>query len=107
MLTNLPALPYAPQAKQADLKEVMDRLAKLEAQLEQSMADKTRLEAEVELCTQKLERAEKLITGTWVGERVGGGRVNKEGASESRSGGQNVEGSAARIHAGVCECACA
>lgn len=43
----------------------MERLAKLEDQLSASMADKTRLEGEVELCTQKLDRAEKLITVRW------------------------------------------
>ncbi|KAL6751111.1 dynein heavy chain 5 [Haematococcus lacustris] len=51
------------KAKQADLKEVMDRLGALEGRLEHSMAEKLRLESEVELCTQKLDRAEKLITG--------------------------------------------
>jgi hypothetical protein len=35
------------RAKQAELKEVMDRLAALEEQLRQSMAKKDRLEAEV------------------------------------------------------------
>ncbi|GAX74205.1 hypothetical protein CEUSTIGMA_g1654.t1 [Chlamydomonas eustigma] len=49
--------------KQADLKELMDKLADLEAQLEHSVSEKSRLEGEVELCTQKLERAEKLIQG--------------------------------------------
>ncbi|KAG2436335.1 hypothetical protein HXX76_006644 [Chlamydomonas incerta] len=51
------------KAKQADLAEVMGRLATLEEQLEKSMAEKVRLEAETELCTAKLERAEKLISG--------------------------------------------
>ncbi|PNH03664.1 Dynein heavy chain 7, axonemal [Tetrabaena socialis] len=51
------------KAKQADLAEVMSRLATLEKQLAHSMAEKTRLEAETELCTAKLERAEKLIKG--------------------------------------------
>lgn len=39
----------------------MDKLGALESQLDISMKEKTRLENEVELCTQKLERAEKLI----------------------------------------------
>ena len=39
----------------------MEKLAALEAKLEQSVNDKARLESEVDLCTQKLERAEKLI----------------------------------------------
>jgi len=51
------------KAKQADLKEVMDRLHDLESQLEQSMQKKISLEREVEECKQKLERAEKLIEG--------------------------------------------
>ncbi|KAF5830265.1 dynein heavy chain, N-terminal region 2-domain-containing protein [Dunaliella salina] len=51
------------KAKQADLKEVMDRLHDLESQLEQSMQKKISLEREVEECRQKLERAEKLIEG--------------------------------------------
>ena len=53
------------QAKQADLAEVMGRLALLEDQLARSVADKARLEGEVELCTQKLDRAEKLISVRW------------------------------------------
>ncbi|KAG2482389.1 hypothetical protein HYH03_018685 [Edaphochlamys debaryana] len=51
------------KAKQADLAEVMGRLATLEEHLEKSMKEKTRLEAETELCVAKLERAEKLISG--------------------------------------------
>jgi len=47
----------------------MDALARMEAQLERSTAEKVRLEAEVELCTQKLDRAEKLIGGLG-GEKV-------------------------------------
>eukprot|EP00803_Ostreobium_quekettii_P003694 evm.model.scf_198.7 EVM.evm.TU.scf_198.7 scf_198:70733-88803(+) len=50
-------------AKQADLKSVMDKLAEMEAQLSHSVREKKRLEDEVELCTQKLDRAEKLIGG--------------------------------------------
>ena len=42
--------------------QLMEKLAALEAQLEHSVAEKARLEGEVEVCTQKLERAEKLIT---------------------------------------------
>ncbi|GMH41668.1 hypothetical protein BSKO_09578 [Bryopsis sp. KO-2023] len=57
------------QAKQADLKEVMDKLETLEKQLDHSVKEKTRLENEVELCTKKLERAEKLIGGLG-GEKV-------------------------------------
>ena len=39
----------------------MEKLAALETQLAHSVSEKARLEGEVELCTQKLERAEKLI----------------------------------------------
>ena len=54
--------------------QVMDRLATLEEQLERSMKEKLRLESEVELCTQKLERAEKLITvGGWGAHHGGWG----------------------------------
>ena len=41
--------------------QLMEKLAALEAQLEHSVSEKARLEGEVEVCTQKLERAEKLI----------------------------------------------
>jgi predicted nuclease with TOPRIM domain len=54
---------------QAELKEVMDNLARLEATLSDSMAKKLRLEGEVEACSQKLDRAEKLIGGLG-GEKV-------------------------------------
>ena len=49
--------------KQAELQELMDKLALLENQLEESITEKQRLENEVDLCSQKLERAEKLIGG--------------------------------------------
>ena len=51
------------QEKQEDLKAVMDKLASLESQLEHSVKEKKRLEDGVDLCTQKLDRAEKLIGG--------------------------------------------
>lgn len=54
---------------QAELKEVMDNLAKLEQTLSESMEKKQRLEAEVELCSQKLDRAQTLIGGLG-GEKV-------------------------------------
>ncbi|MEW5313906.1 MAG: hypothetical protein WDW38_005438 [Sanguina aurantia] len=57
------------RAKQADLAEVEDKLAKQEALLSHSVAEKSRLEAEVGLCSQRLERAEKLISGLG-GEQV-------------------------------------
>ena len=51
------------QKKQAELKELMDKLASMEAELETNVDKKENLEKEVELCTVKLERAEKLIGG--------------------------------------------
>ena len=50
-------------AKQAELKQLMDKLAAMEAELAAAAARKAQLEAEVELCSVKLERAEKLIGG--------------------------------------------
>lgn len=41
----------------------MDKLSYLESQLDHSVKEKKRLQDEVELCTQKLDRAEKLIGG--------------------------------------------
>ena len=51
------------QKKQAELKELMDKLATMEADLEANVDKKENLQKEVELCTVKLERAEKLIGG--------------------------------------------
>ncbi|MEW5311651.1 MAG: hypothetical protein WDW38_003347 [Sanguina aurantia] len=47
----------------AELKEVMDKLAALDADLQEKKAKKAKLEAEVAMCTIKLDRAEKLISG--------------------------------------------
>ncbi|GIL57271.1 hypothetical protein Vafri_12526 [Volvox africanus] len=69
------------KAKQADLAEVMGRLATLERQLEKSMQEKARLEAETELCTAKLERAEKLISGL-------GGEKTRWTEAAAKMGGQ-------------------
>jgi dynein heavy chain len=55
--------------KEAELRDVMDKLGAMEAQLESSVKEKARLEAEVELCSTKLDRAEKLIGGLG-GEKV-------------------------------------
>lgn len=41
----------------------MDKLETLQNQLDHSVKEKSRLESEVDLCTKKLERAEKLIGG--------------------------------------------
>ena len=54
---------------QVELKEVMDNLAKAETTLEESMTKKQNLEAEVTLCSEKLERATTLIGGLG-GEKV-------------------------------------
>lgn len=57
------------RAKQAELKDLKDKLAAMEADLRTNTKKKERLEAEVELCGLKLERAEKLIGGLG-GEKV-------------------------------------
>ncbi|GAX77074.1 hypothetical protein CEUSTIGMA_g4520.t1 [Chlamydomonas eustigma] len=49
--------------KQEELAGLMQQLQKLEGQLSSSMAEKKRLEHEVEQCALKLDRAEKLISG--------------------------------------------
>lgn len=59
----------ASPAVQEELQGVLDNLAKLEATLAGSLAKKQRLEAEVEACSQKLDRAGKLIGGLG-GEKV-------------------------------------
>ncbi len=50
-------------AKRAELKEVEDRLATLQAQFKEKTAEKEKLEFQVDLCQKKLERAQKLIGG--------------------------------------------
>ena len=50
-------------AKRAELKEVEDRLAVLQAQFKEKTAEKESLEFQVDLCAKKLERAQKLIGG--------------------------------------------
>ncbi|XP_047008198.1 dynein axonemal heavy chain 7-like [Ictalurus punctatus] len=57
------------QKKQAALKEVQDKLAQLQQNLEASKNEKDDKEKQVELCSKKLERAEKLIGGLG-GERT-------------------------------------
>ncbi|KAG2490029.1 hypothetical protein HYH03_011494 [Edaphochlamys debaryana] len=51
------------RAKQAELKLVMDKLARLDADLQEKKRRKEKLEHDVHMCTVKLERAEKLISG--------------------------------------------
>uniref|UniRef100_A0A803U1V2 Dynein axonemal heavy chain 7 n=1 Tax=Anolis carolinensis TaxID=28377 RepID=A0A803U1V2_ANOCA len=49
--------------KQAALKEVQDKLALLQLTLEQKKQEKADLENQVDLCSKKLDRAEKLLGG--------------------------------------------
>ncbi|EDQ87504.1 uncharacterized protein MONBRDRAFT_37951 [Monosiga brevicollis MX1] len=51
------------KAKQDELKAVQDRVAQLNAALDEKLREKADLEAKVELCAQKLGRAQKLIGG--------------------------------------------
>lgn len=51
------------EKKRLTLKEVQDKLTKLEEKLESNKAKKVDLEGQVELCSRKLDRAEKLIGG--------------------------------------------
>lgn len=55
--------------KQAELKKVQDKVDVLEKDLRETQARKKQLEEEVDDCTQKLERAQKLIGGLG-GEKV-------------------------------------
>ena len=48
---------------QAELQALVDKLDAMEAELSENTAKKNQLEADVDLCTVKLERAEKLIAG--------------------------------------------
>ncbi|DBA76763.1 TPA: hypothetical protein ACH3X2_008790 [Trebouxia sp. C0005] len=57
------------RAKQAELKELMDKLAAMESDLQANTEKNVKLEGEVQLCSIKLERAEKLIGGLG-GEKV-------------------------------------
>ncbi|GFR46074.1 hypothetical protein Agub_g7539 [Astrephomene gubernaculifera] len=49
--------------KQAELREVQERLERLEARLAESQERKAKLEAEIATCAVKLERAEQLLGG--------------------------------------------
>lgn len=51
------------EKKRASLREVQDKLAKLQDTLENNKKKKADLETQVDLCTKKLERAEQLISG--------------------------------------------
>lgn len=49
--------------KQAALQKVVDKLNALDADLKEKQTNKAKLEADVNMCTVKLDRAQKLITG--------------------------------------------
>ena len=51
------------EAKRASLREVQEKLNKLQETLDANKAKKAELENQVDLCTKKLERAEQLIGG--------------------------------------------
>ena len=57
------------RGKQAELKELTDKLAVMEGELADNTKKKEQLQKEVDLCTVKLDRAEKLIGGLG-GERT-------------------------------------
>lgn len=61
--------------KQAELKGVQDKLAKLESDLKEKVEEKQALEEKVQDCATKLERAEKLIGG------LGGEKTRWEAAA--------------------------
>jgi dynein heavy chain, axonemal len=67
--------------KQAALKEVLDKLAALDADLAAKKAKKEQLEHDVHMCTVKLDRAQKLISGL-------GGEKTRWRAAAERLGGQ-------------------
>ena len=49
--------------KRAQLKEILDKLADLNAEFDASKKKKGELEENIGICSQKLQRAEKLIAG--------------------------------------------
>ena len=51
------------EKKRKNLRDVQEKLQKLEEQLEQNKARKVDLENQVDLCSKKLDRAEKLLGG--------------------------------------------
>eukprot|EP00056_Hartaetosiga_gracilis_P013585 m.226506 g.226506 ORF g.226506 m.226506 type:complete len:4004 (+) comp13864_c0_seq2:104-12115(+) len=61
--TEVAELTATLQQKQAELKEVQDRLQSLSDQLAEKVKEKEELEAKVDLCAKKLDRAQKLIGG--------------------------------------------
>ena len=63
--------------KQAQLKELMDKLAELQKALDEAEQKKADLQNQVTDCSNKLKRAEQLITGLG-GERVRWGELSKE-----------------------------
>jgi dynein heavy chain len=69
------------RTKQAALKEVLDKLAALDADLTSKQQRKEQLEMDVRMCTVKLDRAQKLIRGL-------GGEKTRWSASAERLGTQ-------------------
>ena len=59
---------------QKELKEVQDRVAKLEADFNGAVAEKQALADKVEMCTVKMDRADKLIGG------LGGEKIRWQGS---------------------------
>ena len=49
--------------KRAELRKILDKLADLNSEFDASKQKKGELEDNIEMCTEKLKRAEKLITG--------------------------------------------
>ena len=65
--------------KKAELKAVEDKLAALQSQFEETTAKKQSLEEQAEDCSNKLERAEKLIGGL-------GGEKDRWGEASAKLG---------------------
>ncbi len=57
------------ELKRKELKEVQDKLSRLMTELNDNKTKKEKLEAQVDLCSKKLERAETLIGGLG-GEKI-------------------------------------
>ena len=73
----LPSSSQSLNAKRANLKEVQDKLAELQRQLEENTRKKADLEQQVDSCSKKLDRAEKLIGGLG-GEKTRWSKAAKE-----------------------------
>ena len=51
--------------KRSQLKEILDKLAVLNTEFDASKKKKGELEENIKMCSEKLQRAEKLIAGNW------------------------------------------